>query len=76
MTTLEAREMTRSLAREKLKDHVALIAGGTPAVGTAIGRSLASRLGGGTGSSSGLCPVRDSCSLITGGVLMLNGSQD
>jgi len=45
MTSLRAREATQPLAGEMLKGRVALVAGGTRRVGTAIGRSLGSRLG-------------------------------
>jgi NAD(P)-dependent dehydrogenase (short-subunit alcohol dehydrogenase family) len=45
MTTFDARGATRRLAEEKLKGRVALVAGGRRGVRTAIGRSLASRLG-------------------------------
>jgi hypothetical protein len=45
VTTVDACEITRPLAREKLKGRVALVRGGTLVVGMVIGRSLACRLG-------------------------------
>jgi NAD(P)-dependent dehydrogenase (short-subunit alcohol dehydrogenase family) len=77
MTTLEAREATQRLAGERLKGRVALVRGGTRGVGTAIGRSLASRLGRRDGVARVvhfLCA--GASSYITGRVCALNGSRD
>jgi NAD(P)-dependent dehydrogenase (short-subunit alcohol dehydrogenase family) len=72
MTTSEAREATQPLAEEKLEGRVALVTGGT-----AIGRSLASRLGRRDGVARVVhfqCAGASSC--VTGRVWALNGSQE
>ena len=77
MTTLEAREATQPLAGEQLKSRVALVTGGTRGVGTALGRSLAGRLGRRDGVARVvhfLCAGASSC--VTGRVWALNGSQE
>jgi hypothetical protein len=77
MTSLRAREATQPLAGEMLKGRVALVAGGTRRVGTAIGRGLAGRLGRRGGMASVvhvLCA--GASSYIAGRVWALNGSRE
>lgn len=74
---MDACEITRPLAGEKLKGRVVLVTGGPRGVGTAIGRSQASRLGRRDGVARVvhfLC-AGASC-YITGRVWALNTSQE
>ena len=74
MMTLEAREAAQPLAGEKLKGRVALVTGVTRGVGTAIGRSLAGRLGRRDGVAR---MVRaGASSYIAGRPWALNGSRE
>ena len=73
MTTLEAREAAQPLAGEKLKGRVALVTGVTRGVGTAIGRSLAGRLGRRDGVHL-LCADASSC--IAGRVWALSNRRE
>ena len=77
MTTLETRETTQPLAREKLQGRIAQVRGNTRGVGAAIGRSLARQLGR-LGWPDEVARVMhflfaDGCSLITGRVWALDG---
>jgi hypothetical protein len=65
VTTLEAYEITRPPAGERLKDRVAVFAACTRGVATAIGRSLPSGLGRREGAALvARLPCADACPSI------------
>jgi hypothetical protein len=75
MTTLEARQETQPLARERLKGRGAQGTGATRAVGTANGRSLASASG--PGRRDGVhFPGAGAPPSITGRVSAFSGSRE